>query len=116
MKRLANGTRTSTTYDAADRTIWVFNDKSDGSAVSSFHYSYDAGGRRTRVVEADGDTVTWTYDQADQLLLESRNGPTAVVVYNNTFTYDYAGNRLRQYADGALTMYDYDHANRLQVA
>jgi YD repeat-containing protein len=65
------------------------------------------------VVEADGDRVTWTYDQTYQLLSEHRNGVSG---YRHTFSYDPAGNRqTKDDGPGApgVTTYSYDAANRL---
>lgn len=109
----ANGTRTSYTYDAADRMTKLENLKSDGSLISSFEYGYDNVGNPTSVLEADGDRVTWTYDNVYQLKTEVRTGTGA---YRLTHTYDPVGNRTAQ-ADGAsITTYTYDAANQLSVS
>ena len=90
----------------------MVNSKSDGTVISSFDYTYDNVGNRTRVVEADGVRVTWAYDNAYQLIREQRSDPNAAS-YNNTSTYDGAGNRLTLRADSpALTTYTYDAANQ----
>ena len=43
------------------------NLKSDLSVISVFTYSYDTIGNRTGVQEANGDLVTWSYDETYQL-------------------------------------------------
>jgi YD repeat-containing protein len=113
VERLANGTRASFTYDAADRLTRLSNYKTGSTLLSDFQYSLDNADNRTRVIEASGDRVTWTYDDAYQLKSERRSGANA---YFTTFTYDAVGNRLRQNATGSLTTYAYDAANQLQTS
>jgi RHS repeat-associated protein len=97
-------------YDAAGRISAVRNLKSDRSVISIFTYSYDSIGNRLGVAEANGDLVTWSYDEAYQLTREQRSGDNA---YDTTFTYDGVGNRLTQVSSGATTTYSYDVANEL---
>jgi len=59
--KLANGARTSFTYDNADRLIRLVNIKSSGVTISAFNYRYDSTTRRSGVTEASGDRVTWSY-------------------------------------------------------
>src|SRR5262245_29278005 len=96
-------------YDAAGRRASqltnLANMKSDGSYISKYDYKYDATGNRTRVVESNGDIVTWTYDNTYQLLTEKRSGANA---YANTFTYDSRGNRTLKNESGIRTSYAYD--------
>ena len=81
-----------------------------GTTLSSFAYLYDAVGNRTRVVEASGDRVTWSYDNLYQLTNETRSGTNA---YNITYTYDPVGNRLTAVNGGVATTSTYDAANEL---
>jgi len=108
--RLANGSRASYTYDAADQLTLLANLKSDGTTISSFSYSLDNAGNRTGVTEANGDVVTWTYDAFYQLTRERRSGANA---YDVTYTYDAAGNRETKVDSGAVTTYTYDVAHEL---
>jgi RHS repeat-associated protein len=62
------------------------------------------------VVEANGDTVTWAYDNTYQLTNEKRSGTNS---YNVTYLYDSAGNRLRKTDSGTITTSSYDSANQL---
>jgi RHS repeat-associated protein len=91
----------------------LYNLKSDDSVISSFDYAYDQASRRTSVVEASGDRVTWAYDAADQLINEHRSGPNT---YNTTLTYDGMGNRLVKETDVALTTMAYDLANQIETS
>ncbi len=55
--------------------------------ISRFAYTYDNAGNRHTVTEDNGDVVTWTYDNANQLIVEERSGANAY--HNNgnlTFT------------------------------
>jgi len=107
-----NASIAETDYDAAGRIASVRNLKSDRSVLSVFNYSYDAGGNRTGVQEANGDRVTWSYDATNQLARERRSGTNA---YDVTFTYDAAGSRLTRLEGGTTTTYSYDAANQLNT-
>ena len=54
------------------------NRTSGGAVLSSFDYSYDNVGNRTGLVEANGNRVTWSYDNTDQLTRERRSGIVGV--------------------------------------
>jgi RHS repeat-associated protein len=111
--RLANGVRASTSYDDANRTVQLTNFLAPATNLSQFNYKYDGAGNRVRVVELNGDTVTWAYDNTYQLLGERRSGVNSYAI---TYTYDPAGNRLTQRASGSPTTYAYDPANELLTA
>jgi len=106
----ANGTMAQHDYDAGGRLNALRNLKSDASVISIFTYTYDSIGNRLGVVEANGDRVTWSYDEAYQLTREQRSGSNA---YDITYTYDGLGNRLNKIEGGATTTYAYDAANEL---
>ena len=108
-----NGTRASYTYDDAGRIVVLANIRSSGTTISSFEYSYDGAGNRLRVVEANGDRVTWTYNNTYQLTRERRSGANA---YDITYTYDEVGNRLTKEENSAVTTYAYDAANELMTS
>ena len=75
---------------------------------------YDNVGNPTDVLEDTGDTVAWDYDAAYQLKNATRVGTAA---YNNTMTYDAAGNReTLKLVDGAVTTYSYNGANELETS
>jgi len=68
----ANGTWVSYSYDDAGRLTLLANLKSDNTTLSSFLYSLDNVGNRAGVQEANGDVVTWSYDNTYQLTREQR--------------------------------------------
>src|SRR5262249_50296718 len=106
-QRLGNGLRASYSYDDADRLLTLANITSGGTTISSFAYTLDVVGNRTRVVEADGTRVTWSYDSIYQLTREGRSGANA---YDVTYSYDAAGNRKTMLKGGVITTYGYDVA------
>jgi len=80
--------------------------------LSIFTYTYDNAGNRTAVVEANGDRVTWSYDEIYQLTAEERSGDNGYAV---VYTYDAVGNRLVRDEDPNIVTYSYDAANQLTV-
>lgn len=110
VQKLANSTRASYSYDAANQLLKVANIRSDASTISAFTYKYDPMGNRTRVVEADGSRVTWSYDNIYQLTREWRTGTTPFAA---TYSYDATGNRRTKLESGVTTTYTCDAANQL---
>jgi YD repeat-containing protein len=84
-----------------------------GYTYAGFTYTLDAVGNRTKVVEANGRTVDYQYDNLNRLISEQI---TNTVSGNRNFgyTYDLAGNRLTK-TDSVegTTAYAYDANNRL---
>ena len=60
---------TTVTFHVAGRLTGMRH-TGGGSELQRFAYSYDNSGRRTGVVEASGDRVTWTHDLARRLTRE----------------------------------------------
>ncbi len=77
--KLANGTRSSFTYDAGNRLTRLENLAPAGTALSSFEYALDPVGNRTSALLEDGNRITWTYDAANQLTNERRSGGGRVI-------------------------------------
>jgi YD repeat-containing protein len=112
LKQLANGARTSFTLDNASWLARIVHLKSTNTTISSFAYQYDKTTHRTGVIEASGDRVTWTYDNAYQLTHEQRSGVNS---YNVTHTFDPAGSRIIK-DTGSRTSFVYDPACRLSYS
>ncbi len=110
-KTLPNGVVTTYQYDTADRLTDCVNRKSDATLISSYHYTLDANGNRTSVVETTSEgskTTTYEYDELNRL--------TRTVYPDGTdvrYTYDNAGNRLTETTNGVVKNYQYDEDNRL---
>ncbi|MGA7731158.1 MAG: DUF6531 domain-containing protein [Chloroflexia bacterium] len=132
-----NGTWTDYSYDRDDRLTRLFNGKPDTSSnvVSSFDYTMDRVGNRTRTVEkvARGQVVTWdksyAYDALYRLtgsVFTPNYNPAQVLT--SDFTYDAVGNRLSMRTNisdrpntpplpaPVTTLYSYDNANQMLTA
>jgi RHS repeat-associated protein len=108
----ANGVVENRNYDILNRLLNLVNKKSDGTTLSGYHYTLDNVGNRTKVTEANGRTVDYTYDKLHRLVSETI---TDLVNGNHltTFTYDRVSNRLTQAQDAVTTVYSYDANDRL---
>ncbi len=62
-----NSSRAETQYDDAGRIQAVRNLKSDGTVISIFTYSYDPANNPTGAEEGNGDLVSWSYGEINQL-------------------------------------------------
>ncbi len=62
-----NSSRAETQYDDAGRIQAVRNRKSDGTVISIFTYSYDPANNPTGAEEGNGDLVSWSYGEINQL-------------------------------------------------
>ena len=108
-KTLPNGVVTTYQYDASDRLTDCINKKSDGSLISSYHYTLDTNGNRTSVVETTSTgtkTTNYEYDELNRLTRTLYSDATDV-----RYTYDKAGNRLTQTTNGVVLNYSYDKDN-----
>ena len=102
----------------------TYPDHVSGAAVGTAGYgivqfSYDPAGRIRMKTDQQGDTCTFTYNLAGQLLSRAyrtaANSPSGTVADSDTFTYDRAGRMLTalsgRYANTVTLAYD--HAGRL---
>lgn len=109
----ANNVQETRQYDDLNRLTFLENRNSSDVVLSSYAYSLDAMGNRTRVVEADGRTVNYSYDDLYRLVQEAITDP---VNGDRTIAYlmDAVGNRLKR-TDSAegITTYSYDVNDRL---
>ena len=110
---MANGTLASSTYDNADQLLILANRTTGGTTLSSFNYTYNAVGNRTRILEANGDVLTLSYDQTSQLINEMRSGADA---YNISYSYDGVGNRTLLLNSGVATTSTYNAGNELVIS
>lgn len=112
----ANGTRTSTVFDARNRLRQLATRTAAGVLLFGATYTVDATGLRTGLAEYDGQgfirSVGYAYDGAKRLLAEAIERPGQTVRVT-TYTYDAVGNRLSQVQAGTLTTYEVDANDRL---
>ncbi|WP_310452626.1 RHS repeat-associated core domain-containing protein, partial [Sulfuritalea sp.] len=111
-KTLPNGMKQRYSFDDADRVLEVRIERNDGSALDTVGYAYDAAGRRTRrdatVAGIPETPIDATYDQSNRLISLSIDGQS------HTVAYDLNGNlTTKTAANGAITTYTWDAANRL---
>jgi RHS repeat-associated protein len=103
--------------DDADHLPLLSNKQSDNDVISSFAYSVDKTGNRTKLTLSNGDYAEYLYDQTYQLTREHRKDSQNATLYYNNFRYDPAGNRTRlEYNDGTsttTTSYLYNTADQL---
>ena len=107
-----NGTQETREYDSLNRLLFLENEGPAG-VISSYRYTLDPTGNRTRVVEHDGRKVDYAYDEIYRLVGESITDSTAGN-RNINYTYDPVGNRLtRNDSAEGVTAYTYDDNDRL---
>jgi len=110
---LANGVTMQRGFDGDGRIDGLRYQSAAGALLLLHTLTYDAAGNVQSVSEQDGAVTSYDYDNADQLLSETRTGAQA---YSRTYSYDAAGNRLTS-SDGAnLTSSSYDAANQLETS
>ena len=108
-----NGTRAEYSYDLLNRLTLLENRGSDGSLISSYAYTLDASGNRTKVEEEpSGRVVDYVYDATNRLMSETitEQGKDDRIL---TYAYDKVGNRLTKTENGFTTTNQYDANNRL---
>ncbi|MFW2026030.1 RHS repeat-associated core domain-containing protein [Acinetobacter baumannii] len=78
----------------------IINKSSTGATTYSLNYGFDKDGRITSISRNNNLNDTYSYDNANRLVTESRaNGSTTV--YSIAYTYDKNGNRLTLRASGS---------------
>lgn len=92
------------TYDVAGELV-AHASANSSSTLASQTYAYSGAGLRTSLVDL-GNTATYTFDAASQLLAVASTAPS---VPAESYTYDAAGNRITAGATAA----SYDGAGRL---
>jgi RHS repeat-associated protein len=114
--QFANGTQELRQFDSLNRLTSLVNQKNNGEILSSYTYTLDKVGNRLQVVENNGRTVNYSYDDLYRLtqeqILDGVNG-------NRTsgYTYDKVSNRLSKTetvgGTSTTTSYLYDANDRL---
>ena len=110
---LPNNTVETREYDPLNQLVFLKNVLVDAETeaeikvISSYEYTLDAVGNRLSVVESDGRTVEYDYDDLYRLIQEkiSDSGTVRTIDY----AYDPVGNiRTRDDSDAGLTVYTYN--------
>lgn len=106
---LSTGSYTDYGYDSQGRNTSITHKKSNGTVISQESYAFDPVGNMSSKT-VDGVVTTYGYDNADQLIAESRSG------YAATYTYDGNGNRLSKTLNGVVEAYTYDDGDKMLSA
>ncbi|MDO8586316.1 MAG: cysteine peptidase family C39 domain-containing protein [Armatimonadota bacterium] len=93
--------RTYYQYDALDRL--VSETRTGGAAPYHYHYTYDWAGNRLTRTDGTGQTIAYSYDEANRM----RTAGAA------TFEYDDNGNTLNKTEGSLVTSYQWDSRNKL---
>ena len=107
----ADGSVTTAEYDLAGRVVRLTNRDASGAVVSEFSYTYDATGYIATETVTQGERSaerSYTYTQRGELATATENGQTVA------YTYDGAGNRIKEEGPNGTTVFVYDEADRLQ--
>ena len=105
-----NGTFTTTTYDAVQRTLQIRHATHAGAEIDHAYLSYDAAGRPL-VKDTLNTRFSYGCDLVDRLLTEQVTGSAAS--RSTSMVYDANGRRIGFYNQGLLTSSAYDAADQL---
>jgi RHS repeat-associated protein len=96
-------------YDSLGRNNSIIHKNSSGAVLTQESYSFDPVGNMSSKT-VDGLVTSYGYDNADQLVSESRSG------YAATYSYDRNGNRLAKVLNGVTEAYTYDDGDKMLTA
>ncbi len=109
---------TRNVYDAADQLLKV--QKAYGTSLQQDYasYAYSLNGKQTRVIDANGNVASMTYDGHDRQIRWNFPDKTSIGAVSATdyeaYSYDANGNRLSlRKRDGQVIGYSYDALNRV---
>ena len=106
----ANGATTEHTFDSRNRALNIEHKDATDTVLASFVNTYRANGQRGAVTELDGSVETYTYDDLDRLIAETRTGTNPRTI---EYEYDLVGNRIAINEDGDIRTATYDQNDRL---
>ena len=105
-------TSTKYGYDSMNRLTRVV--AHDGTATV---YTYDVNGNRETATFANGEVLTFTYDELNRLVLQKEVDRNGTIIAQYSYTLGKGGERTKVTETGACgnveTSYDYDRAGRL---
>lgn len=105
-----NKAKTVMTYDALNRPQTITYQNGSGTVLDSMAYAFTKDNQVQQITFKDGSVETFTYDNLNRLLSETRTGSNLRQI---TYEYDLAGNRTAEIIDGKKATYHYDTINRL---
>jgi RHS repeat-associated protein len=116
-----NGVATTYAYNAKNQLLNISTVNNAGTTLVSFAYTLAPTGNRTKIVEHDGVTRNYAYDNLYRLTdehVKQGTAPDAPTAWRNQFAYDPVGNRLEQLrqtenATPQPVVYTYDDRDRL---
>jgi RHS repeat-associated protein len=106
----ANDATTEKTFDSRNRVLSIEHRDATDTVLDSFVHTYRANGQRETVTEFDGSVETYSYDDLDRLVSETRTGTHPRTI---EYEYDLVGNRIQINEDGAIRSATYDANDRL---
>ena len=104
-----SGAYTNLSYDSRSRITQLQHKNSSNTVLGTESYAYSGTSRMTSKTVGP-TTTTYTLDNVDRLLSESKLG------YSASYTYDAAGNRLTKVLNGSTTNFAYDDGDKLTSA
>ncbi len=107
-----NGVDTVYTPNERNQIDLVRHFNSTGT-LQSFDYELDNAGNRTKVTEADGSSMTWSYDSLYRLTDEVRRNSSNAMTAQSHFAYDAVGNWDWTTVNGETTEYSYNVLDQL---
>ena len=107
-----NGITVDYGYDSLNRVVDIVQ-RNESSILASYHYSLGLAGNRLSVVEVDGSSVEWGYDDAYRLTEETWFDSSSSPITQTNYIYDAVGNRLSMAVSGQTTTYQYNELDQL---
>ncbi|MEE4331809.1 MAG: RHS repeat-associated core domain-containing protein, partial [Wenzhouxiangella sp.] len=105
-----NLSTTEHTHDSRNRVLSIEHRDATDTVLDSFVNTYRANGQRDTVTELDGSVETYSYDDLDRLVTETRTGTNPRTI---EYEYDLVGNRIQINEDGDIRTATYDANDRL---
>lgn len=111
-RALPNGVTTTYSYNTRDQLTSLAH--LEGSqTLARYTYTLGATGRRDKVVAADGQAISWSYDAADRLLSEDFKAPNGALLGRSQWSYDATGNRLTETVNTQTSTSQYNALDQL---
>jgi len=106
-------------YDSINHLKSITDHQGAQTPIASYTYSVDLTGNRNKVIEQDGTTSEWTYDNLYRLTCETHTtGLCATTSLPGTtrYAYDHTGNRTTLKQGSQLTSYQYNALDELTTS